>query len=752
MCRLFDIICRSGHGDLIPNIYGFLSPSRWTLAGQAHQQLLPSWKECRTYLSALASWIKVLIGNAAANEAAATEAEAAEAEAAERAAAETATPETEAAERAAAGAASEETHLTAAAATAVTAAAAASVTRVEQGGIEGSLHTATAATSTSGDEEETGSFAFFTLTWLLKGLFDDAPWPGPPSDGPGQLNLQRLAVSSAASSHAARLLVLVFLARVELSIINLGLGVLPSKRKSSRESKHHAKKMPAAARSSSGCDQIQNRRRRDGAINSSSAPCHSSFRDADSPTPDGEGDVEGGSSGEGGDAEGRSCTGEMGDAEAGGGTGEGRRGTAGNGRMREGRGVDGDGCTGQGGGSDSIGSSGELVGSDEICCSREEGGRAGGCSGKGRGSDSIGSCGPGGGSHALSGSRRAGEGEGGGCNQKQGGGGGEGCTREGRTADDGDGRTGRGWGVSGTGGAKERGEAEGNVHIEEGRGLDLDGLFSDGGFQIDAGSCVLESGVGVSRGDGRDGRAKSGAGGKPVALQSITEASSSSSSNGSTPAASRSDVSPLDDKQQLCRPYLISGIEHESSADLLGAAVRHALIFHRILVVWNYRPAFRHSTTAGAAAAAAGPGPVAAAAAGAGAGSPAAKFLDPDLPKSLSLLLQEGLPPAVADHMQFISRRWPAEMLEQCEAPAAASDQTKLLQHLLLLMKLLMAEVPSPVGCNSPACVDLSEDSEHEGSNRRCAGCKVACYCSEACQKAHWKEHRGACKRLQEGT
>jgi hypothetical protein len=73
-----------------------------------------------------------------------------------------------------------------------------------------------------------------------------------------------------------------------------------------------------------------------------------------------------------------------------------------------------------------------------------------------------------------------------------------------------------------------------------------------------------------------------------------------------------------------------------------------------------------------------------------------------------------------------------------------------VLRDVLVLAEVLMAEVPSPVGCNNPDCLDRRGDSEAGLSSRACSGCKVARYCSRECQKAHWKVHKGACKRLQE--
>lgn len=35
------------------------------------------------------------------------------------------------------------------------------------------------------------------------------------------------------------------------------------------------------------------------------------------------------------------------------------------------------------------------------------------------------------------------------------------------------------------------------------------------------------------------------------------------------------------------------------------------------------------------------------------------------------------------------------------------------------------------------------------GTLRRCGGCRVVRYCSEACSRAHWKQRKAACRRLQ---
>jgi hypothetical protein len=56
------------------------------------------------------------------------------------------------------------------------------------------------------------------------------------------------------------------------------------------------------------------------------------------------------------------------------------------------------------------------------------------------------------------------------------------------------------------------------------------------------------------------------------------------------------------------------------------------------------------------------------------------------------------------------------------------------------------------VGCSSPCCTNQSGPSA-EGlvagrKGVRCGGCRVARYCSPACQKEDWAQHRHVCRRL----
>ena len=50
------------------------------------------------------------------------------------------------------------------------------------------------------------------------------------------------------------------------------------------------------------------------------------------------------------------------------------------------------------------------------------------------------------------------------------------------------------------------------------------------------------------------------------------------------------------------------------------------------------------------------------------------------------------------------------------------------------------------VGCWSLQCHNMAAPAEDALSTLKCTGCAIAQYCSAACQKAHWKAHKTACR------
>ena len=110
-----------------------------------------------------------------------------------------------------------------------------------------------------------------------------------------------------------------------------------------------------------------------------------------------------------------------------------------------------------------------------------------------------------------------------------------------------------------------------------------------------------------------------------------------------------------------------------------------------------------------------------------------------------------SLPPSVASHMDHMCRN---DMEKMCNlgrqylARESQQGKLQLLKDLLRLCQLLMAEVPCTIGCSNPACVDLRGASEVKVSCKACTSCKVLYYCSRECQVAHWKVHKGICKKL----
>ena len=52
--------------------------------------------------------------------------------------------------------------------------------------------------------------------------------------------------------------------------------------------------------------------------------------------------------------------------------------------------------------------------------------------------------------------------------------------------------------------------------------------------------------------------------------------------------------------------------------------------------------------------------------------------------------------------------------------------------------------------CGNPRCARLEGCSEAAAPRgKRCSGCRLVWFCSEACSQAEWPQHKHACKLLQ---
>lgn len=90
------------------------------------------------------------------------------------------------------------------------------------------------------------------------------------------------------------------------------------------------------------------------------------------------------------------------------------------------------------------------------------------------------------------------------------------------------------------------------------------------------------------------------------------------------------------------------------------------------------------------------------------------------------------------------------QSVAQAQQHAAQAGAPGLAQ-LLVRLWLALSSMPVSSTCNNPLCTTLTGLSEQQlvvGSSRRCAADRVARYCCKACQVAHWKQRKPACKAV----
>jgi len=83
-----------------------------------------------------------------------------------------------------------------------------------------------------------------------------------------------------------------------------------------------------------------------------------------------------------------------------------------------------------------------------------------------------------------------------------------------------------------------------------------------------------------------------------------------------------------------------------------------------------------------------------------------------------------------------------------------AAAATRLVDAFALVMQAFgkqLCALATPIACNNPSCSNISGPTDIQlvsGRSGLCASCQVARYCSRACQKQHWKQHKPVCKAL----
>jgi hypothetical protein len=91
---------------------------------------------------------------------------------------------------------------------------------------------------------------------------------------------------------------------------------------------------------------------------------------------------------------------------------------------------------------------------------------------------------------------------------------------------------------------------------------------------------------------------------------------------------------------------------------------------------------------------------------------------------------------------------WEEENAVVLPSTAAAAEQhSRQYAEAIGLCRALAAAAPLPIVCNNPSCGNTEGLSEAAAASKACAGCRCR-YCSVACQKADWKRHKDACRRM----
>jgi hypothetical protein len=118
-------------------------------------------------------------------------------------------------------------------------------------------------------------------------------------------------------------------------------------------------------------------------------------------------------------------------------------------------------------------------------------------------------------------------------------------------------------------------------------------------------------------------------------------------------------------------------------------------------------------------------------------------FASGDLPELLRQAEEKSL--SLRGEMHAMAKAAAVDQLEEGLVQSAVAESSAHIQEQQQQVDRILKKAPTKV-CGNPDCTNTKWTASMKGVFKKCARCLVVKYCSESCQRVHWKEHKKVCK------